>query len=111
MTKEQIKEMMENATKGKWYDHGGSVSTNPKYGGVGYPLSDYAICSLDDGEYILNTNKHDAAFIAALPDIAATALAHAETIRHICQTVHQAYSHEGEPATCRNGVCDNLKTL
>lgn len=34
-----------------------------------------------------------------------------DTIRHICQTVHQAYNHEGEPADCRHGVCINLSLL
>ena len=37
-----------------------------------------------------------------------------DIIRHICQTVHQAYPDQGhtrEPADCRHGVCSSLSLL
>lgn len=94
---DKIRRLKEKAIAGKWH--------------MDNKTDDGMFCVAGD-HYIAGGMRRDSAlFIVNLPDIAETAIAHAETIRHICQTVHQAHGHEGEPATCRNGVCDNLKTL
>lgn len=62
LTAQQIRELMEKATKGPWVDYGGFVHTEYEYGEEG---SIY-VCG--------SSTKDDSAFIAALPDIAQTAL-------------------------------------
>jgi len=102
LSREKIKELMEGTTKGGW-----EWLKEPH-------IEDYQIRSDNDGEVVCFRvqNRDDADFLVASRDIAATALdalervemwkgvvtdiaeqrnAHAETIRHICQTIHQAY--------------------
>lgn len=57
-------------TKGEWIvDGAGDVIIKGSDGGVGFPARDGTIASLNDGEYIENTNEFDAHLIAAAPDM------------------------------------------
>jgi hypothetical protein len=65
---EAIRQRAENATPGPWEIRWGEVVTkHPDHQNVSQWYDGYsnAICSLNDGEYIINSNKdNDAAFIA-----------------------------------------------
>lgn len=51
---------MTEFTKGEWVvDGAGDVIIKSSGGGVGYPARSGTIASLNDGEYIENTNEHD----------------------------------------------------
>lgn len=70
-TIERLRELLDKATPGVWECRLGN-ETNWGVGvvgtnwGVEYPAQDGTICSLNDREYIENTNKHDGELIAAM---------------------------------------------
>lgn len=57
-------------TPGEWVSvNGHCVIVKNSGGGIGYPSVPGTIASLNDGEYIENTNAADAHLIAAAPDL------------------------------------------
>lgn len=60
-----IKERLNKATPGPWFDVEYSVSTDPEVSGGYHKRNDEVICNTDDGEYVNNPNfRNDTAFIA-----------------------------------------------